>query len=1097
MRDNAMPTDRRAALAAIRRFDQLIAYLRDEMGWPVGSENFEDMTFEYTAEELGIDAKNAAKIRLQVAALRRILGRVVLKKRASANRADRQAWATDDLLFISNYGQGEERQISIAHFSRPGDGHDLPALKVLGWDNLDTPLHLDDVAEKLSDHLAWPEDEEDVQGWREQWRSAFTLVHREVIDTSKKLSVELARLARDIRARVNTVLAIETKDGPVSQLMAAFREALVHDLDEDGFADMYAQTIAYGLLSARIADPERKTADDFAAHMRTNPFLKELMETFLKVGGRGRRAGGPGIDFDELGVSEVLELLDNAKMEAIVRDFGDRAPQEDPVIHFYELFLKEYDASKRMERGVFYTPRPVVSYIVRSVDTLLRTEFGLSDGLADVTTWGQMAKRDKELQIPDDVAPDQAFVQILDPAAGTGTFLVEVVDIVFQTLSEKWRAQGHGASRIRELWNHYVPEHLLPRLHGYELLMAPYAIAHVKIGLKLYETGYRFSRDERAHVYLTNSLEPGGDQGKQREFQALVPALAHEAEAVNAVKKGRRFTVVIGNPPYATFGQLNRGSHILALLEDYKRDLNERKLNLDDDFIKFFRFCQHLIDSSAVGILGLITSHTFVEGITHRRMRQSLSGTFPVLYVLDLHGSKVKPAQPPDGLSDENVFEIKQGVAISLGVRTTSQMSAEVRHSELWGTRREKYAILGTGAVRSTQWHSVELQEPYYFFYPYQDHHSEEYRAFWSLKDIFTVGSSAVQTKRDGLFVAFTRSELEARMKEVLTVGPTAAMREKYPLKKTGGWRPEVLKGVRYSQSNIRRYLYRPFDYRYIYYDDQLLGRSRWQVFRHLLKSNLAIATLRQTVDDAFRHVFCTDVLCDINLTINHHVSDQVFPLYLYGTDDDVLNVSGDRGCNLAQKFVQKLSDHLCLRWIGLGTTDLAETFGAADVFHYIYAIMHSPSYRSRYWSALKIDWPRIPLPRSPALFRTLVAAGRDLVDTHLRHQTNDQEATTKWMGKVPTVPVKKVVYKDKTVWIDEGAGFLGVNQDVWTFRVGAYQVCKKWLTDRKGRFLSEEDVTAFTGTVSAIEKTTAVMNSIDVAIGQHGGWPSAFLHDK
>ena len=185
--------------------------------------------------------------------------------------------------------------------------------------------------------------------------------------------------------------------------MKAFQEALVHDLDADGFADMYAQTIAYGLLSARIADPHKKTADDFAGHMRTNPFLRELMETFLKVGGRRGKAGGPGIDFDELGVSEVVELLDDANMEAVVRDFGDRNPQEDPVIHFYELFLKEYDAKKRMQRGVFYTPRPVVSYIVRSVDELLRTEFGLEDGLADTTTWGEMAKRHKDLKIPEGV----------------------------------------------------------------------------------------------------------------------------------------------------------------------------------------------------------------------------------------------------------------------------------------------------------------------------------------------------------------------------------------------------------------------------------------------------------------------------------------------------------------------------------------------------------------------------------------------------------------------------------------------------------------------------------------------------------------------
>jgi predicted helicase len=324
---------------------------------------------------------------------------------------------------------------------------------VLGWDNFDTALHLDTVARELTQNLAWPDDDADIEGWRNRWRAAFTLRHREVVTTSRELSIQLAKLARAIRDRIKTALAIETETGPLAKLMKAFQQALVHDLDADGFADMYAQTIAYGLLSARIADPEKKTADDFAAHMRTNPLLRELMETFLRVGGRRGKAGGPGLDFDELGVSEVVELLDDANMEAVIRDFGDRNPQEDPVIHFYELFLKEYDARKRIQRGVFYTPRPVVSYIVRSVDELLRSEFGLEDGLADTTTWAEMARRQKDLAIPEGVPPNQDFVQILDPATGTGTFLVEIIDVIHKTLITKWWAQGHGERQIEALWN--------------------------------------------------------------------------------------------------------------------------------------------------------------------------------------------------------------------------------------------------------------------------------------------------------------------------------------------------------------------------------------------------------------------------------------------------------------------------------------------------------------------------------------------------------------------------------------------------------------------------------------------------------------------
>ena len=401
---------------------------------------------------------------------------------------------------------------------------------------------------------------------------------------------------------------------------------------------MYAQTIAYGLLSARITDPAQRTADDLAAHMRTNPFLRELVETFLHVGGRRGKAGGPGIDFDELGVSEVVELLDQANIEAVVRDFGDRNPQEDPVIHFYEHFLAAYDKKQKVSRGVFYTPRPVVSYIVRSVDEVLRTEFGLADGLADTTTWGEMAKRCEDLKVPDGTPPGQAFVQILDPATGTGTFLVEVIDLIHKTMVEKWKAQGHSEKKIQALWNDYVPKHLLPRLHGYELLMAPYAIAHLKIGLKLYETGYRFESDERARVYLTNALEPPGDGQLTLRF---LPALAHEVKAVDEIKRGHRFTVVIGNPPYSKLSQ-NKGEWIDGLMERYKTTIKSGEIQrqaLSNDYVKFVCFSSSILEKSSAYVIGMITDNSYLDGPLFRDMRADLLATYRYLYLADLGGN--------------------------------------------------------------------------------------------------------------------------------------------------------------------------------------------------------------------------------------------------------------------------------------------------------------------------------------------------------------------------------------------------------------------------------------------------------------------------
>ena len=716
-----MPTDHRAALKAIKRFDQLIDYLHDEMAWPIEGDDFEDLTFEYEPEELGIDAGNAAKIqeikrlrplavnqpwgiffvkfepkRLPVVALRRILGKVTLKKRASANSSERQVWATEDLLFVSNYGEGDARQISFAHFAMPKGGRELPTLNVLGWDNRDTALHLDAVARQLSEHLAWPDDENNADAWRKQWRAAFTLGHREVVTTSKALSIRLAKLARAIRDRIQTALAIETETGHITTLMKAFREALMHDLDPDAFADMYAQTIAYGLLSARIADPQRRTTEDFASQMRTNPLLRELMATFLRTAGTQRNTGGVTIDFDELGVSEVVELLDSSNMESVIRDFGDRNPREDPVIHFYELFLTEYDARKRLKRGVFYTPRPVVSYIVRSVDALLRTEFGLADGLADTTTWGEMQNR-KNLTIPDGVSPSQDFVQMLDPATGTGTFLVEAIDLIHRTLVMKWKAHGHGEQEIASLWNEYVPKHLLTRLHGYELLMAPYAIAHLKIGLKLYETGYHFDRDERARVYLTNALEPPHDFSGLLDF--LVPALAGEAQAVNKIKEKRHFTIIVGNPPYAIHSA-NLSTTARGLVGRYRlhagnlikeRGALQFEKNLQNDYVKFIRKAELLVAASGYGIVGLITSHGFLTNRTLRGMRESLLETFRTLTFLNLHGNSASGEATALAHNDQNVFDIKEGVAVSLLIADPQQDEKVTQYADLTGPRSKKY----------------------------------------------------------------------------------------------------------------------------------------------------------------------------------------------------------------------------------------------------------------------------------------------------------------------------------------------------------------------------------------------------------------------
>ena len=1144
-----MPTNHRERLACIRRFDQLVCYLRDELGWPIASDDFEDLTFDFTPEELGIDAKNAAKIqeikrlrplvpgqpwgiffvkfepkRLPVVALRRILGQVAIKKRASANRLEQRAWAADDLLFVSNYGEGDERRIAFAHFSIPRDSRDLPTLKVLGWDNQDTLLHLDAVARELTNHLSWPEDEDDIDAWREHWRAAFSLRHREVISTSRDLSERLALLARAIRDRTLTALAIETESGPLTKLMKAFRTALVHDLDEAGFADMYAQTIAYGLLSARITDPTRRTADDLAAHMRTNPFLKELMGTFLHVGGRRGKAGGSGIDFDELGTSEVVELLDHANMEAVVRDFGDRNPREDPVIHFYEHFLTAYDKKQKVSRGVFYTPRPVVSYIVRSVDELLRTEFGLADGLADTTSWGEMAKRREDLVIPEGTPSDQAFVQILDPATGTGTFLVEVIDLIHRTMVEKWTAQGHGETKIQALWNDYVPKHLLPSLHGYELLMAPYAIAHLKIGLKLYETGYRFETDERARVYLTNALEPPGEGQFTLGF---LPALAHEADAVNEIKRKRRFTVVIANPPYSGISS-NMGPWIDGLLKGrlpdgtetssyYRVDdepLGERKVWLQDDYVKFIRLSQWLLDGAGAGIHGYISNHGYLDNPTFRGMRWSLMRSFHRIRVLDLHGNLKKKEVPPTGGRDANVFDIQQGVAIGLFTKVV-RAGKQIRNADLWGEREQKYEWLVDHCSDSTEWAESDPAPPFYLFEPGNDLRSE-YATGWKITDIFPTHGVGAVMARDSMTVDFDANTLWERVRTFASLAPETA-RATYGLGEDArDWRVATaqadIKASGPSKKKICKILYRPFDSRFTYYTGTSRGfyasPCRKVMLNMVEGKNLGLVLSRRIEIGGFTHVFCTRGV------IGHHsVSlkevNYLFPLR-HGTSNDAPNsLLEDRRPkrpNLDPKFLRALAGSLSSKTNGPEAA-CGLNLEPEEVLAYIYAVFHSPGFRCRYEDHLKLDFPRVPLPGSAKLFRNLAKAGHELLALHLLESPKLDTRITSYTG-LGKPEVGRVGWSNDTIWLDasktnarEGhratkpgtIGIHGVPEAVWDFHVGGYQVCHKWLKDRKGRSLSDEDMVHYQKIIVALNETVRLMAEIDEVIETYGGWPEAF----
>ena len=836
------------------------------------------------------------------------------------------------------------------------------------------------------------------------------------------------------------------------------------------------------------------------------------MEMFLKVGGRHNEPGAEGIDFDELGVAEVVELLDNANMEAVVRDFGDRNPREDPVIHFYELFLKEYDAEKRMQRGVFYTPRPIVSYIVRSVHTLLQSEFGAEGWPRGHRDVGGDGRTPRGPEHPRRHLAGSGFRA--DPRSRhwhwhlpRGGHRLHPQDACRQVAGTRARR----GQKIDAFWNEYVPTHLLPRLHGYELLMAPYAIAHLKIGLKLYETGYRFGSDERARVYLTNALESEQDFS-QGAFDFAIPALADEARAVNEVKRAARFTVVVGNPPYSKISS-NLSPEMRATVERYRyldgNRIRERgalqfEINLQDDYVKFFRFCEQQVFTSNLGVLGLITNNGYLSTPTLRGMRDSLLETFDSMWILDLHGHLAKGETGPDGTPEANVFDIVQGVSLFLGERTTSKTNdGSVFHSNRYGSRISKYSFLQDNVRTSTSFFEIDPTAPFYLFVPHDADLAHEWRQHVGLTQIFPKNSAGIVTARDALVIAEDKHDLADRIERFSKAGG-----EENSVYEEFGFSKSKRFDLRRAQSDlqeldsfigpIRRLLHRPFDERFIFFHKSVVwSLSRPMADQMANGNNLGLIATRQVTRPQFEHVYVSRHMIEIK-ACSHDRNTQMFPLFIRGSQDG-LALQSRAKANIDPLFFEKLAGSLKLK-MNVSTMRLGQNreLTPLRIFQFVYAVLHSFAYRKRYFEFLRSDFPRIPLVSNLDLFLALGKLGGELVALHLLESPQSSKFITKWVGS-GRLDVEKVTYSDGGVWIDKGRtqGFRGVPEGVWQFRIGGYQVCHKWLKDRRGDVLSRDDIDHYQKIVTVLANTIRLMEEIDDVIERHGGWPDAFQSDK
>lgn len=900
------------------------------------------------------------------------------------------------------------------------------------------------------------------------------------IKSPEKLAKMMAGKARLLATVIHNALDSDEESSANNALYSqyeGFKQILIHDIDTKSFADIYAQTIAYGMFAARLHDP---TLDDFSREEAakliptSNPFLRKLFQYIA------------GNDLDDRIVwivDSLVEIFLATNVEQLMRGHGKDTQRHDPIIHFYETFLAEYDPSLRKSRGVWYTPAPVVNFIVRAVDDILKMEFGLADGLADsskTTIKVDMAVlkgrgKEKATRI-EKVEKEVHRVQILDPACGTGTFLAEAVKHIYKDFES-----------MPGMWSQYVKDDLIPRLHGFEILMASYAMAHLKMDMLLREKGYEAKGDQRFNIFLTNALEE-----HHPDTASLFTAwLSDEAQAANYIKRDTPVMVVIGNPPYSGHSA-NKGKWIEGLLEDYKQEPGGGKLQeknpkwLNDDYVKFIRYGQFFIEKNREGVLAYISNNGFLDNPTFRGMRWHLLTTFDKIYIIDLHGSSKKKEISPDGSKDENVFDIQQGVSINLFVKTGKKKKgqlAEVLHCDLYGSRDAKYEKLWKNAIRGMKFNKLKPTAPQYFFVTRDKTAETKYNEGFSITELFPVNSVGIVTARDAFTLHFTKAELEKTVNTFIAMGDEEA-RQHFDLgADVQDWQVALARKdlADVDLSKPAQVNYRPFDQRFTYYTGKSKGfhcRARGEVMRHFsVEHNIGLVTARSNKSPTVDHFFISNGITEAKYG-ERTTQSATFPLYL--DQSKILSNNSEKIANLNQKILNKINS-------GIASDKKIE---ALDIFDYIYAVLHSPTYRDTYKTFLKSDFPRVPYPKDAAVFWALVALGGELRQVHLLESSVVSKPITTYPKDGNNTITRKIVSKDLElydlekklgrVWINDAQYVDAIPLVAWEFYIGGYQPAQKWLKDRSGRTLTRDDIRHYQKIIVALKETDRIMQQID-----------------
>ena len=865
------------------------------------------------------------------------------------------------------------------------------------------------------------------------------------VKSARSLAIELAKRTRFLR---DEVIAVEIEeDGTKGQkqiigFFEAFKKYLIGTLTEKQFADLYAQTITYGLFAARTranGEFNRRLAFDYIPN--TIGILRDVFR-FISLEDPPKSL--------QIIVEDIAELLHVTDVKKILHEYYSTGKGKDPIIHFYETFLSTYDPEIRERRGVYYTPEAVVGYIVRSIHSILKTHFDLSDGLASQE------------------------VKLLDPAGGTLTFPAAAINLAAKEFTTKY---GEGGL------HYWIENHILQDFYAFELMMAPYAIGHLKIGFILDELNYSLADDERFKLYLTNTLEM--EEIKQISIPG-VSSLSEESHLAGKVKKEQSILVILGNPPYSGISSNVNDWTEKLLKEDidgcqsyYKVDgepLGEKNPKwLQDDYVKFLRFAQWKIQKSGFGIVGMITNHSYLDNPTFRGMRQSLMKTFNEIYIINLHGNSLKKEKTPDGGKDENVFDIRQGVAIALFVKNKERKISKIYHFDLYGLRQEKYDWLDKNEFLKDNYVQIKPQSPYYFFVKHDTETIKKYLDWKKIVEIFPLNGVGMTTARDNFVIDFDRSTLENRIRLFKNSKfDNEELHNFFQINKKKGWNIrkawEMLQPI--SDMELKKYIlpiaYHPFCYRYIFWHDSIVWRTARRVMRHMLEENIALITPRQYKEEP--GAFITQNIIG-HKTVSAYDINYIFPLFIY-PDEKNKNLFNHtqigKVANIMQLIFKKLSE--CY----------SRKPTPEEILYYVYGVFYSNIYRETYAEFLKIDFPRVPFTSNYDLFVKMGKLGEELATLHLLKSSELDSPIAKYQGSGDNDRIEKVAYKEdeQRIYINKEKYFEGIAPEVWNYHIGGYQVLRKYLKDRKGRMM--DDAPRYCRIVTALYKTIEIQKQID-----------------